>query len=333
MTVAVSDLSKTYGDLVALQAVDLRADDQELLVVVGPSGSGKTTLLRCIAGLETPDSGQVEVGDRNVTDEAPGDRDVAMVFQEYALYPHLDAAANISFGLRARRLDKHVTREKVGRAARLLGIEDCLDRTPDALSGGERQRVALARAIVREPSAFLMDEPLANLDAELRARTRAELRSLQKNLATTMVYVTHDQTEAFTLGDRVAVLHDGRVAQVGTPRELYERPTNTFVARFFGNPPMNLLGSDLHRGPGRASVIGIRAERIQVVDAQGGRLRGTIKAIDRIGSQSIVHLDVSGNDVLATGERWAEHREGEEVGLDYSDSDVYPFGPDGGTLS
>ena len=332
MTVAVSDLSKSYGDLAALQAVDLRADDQELLVVVGPSGSGKTTLLRCIAGLETPDSGQVEVGDRNVTDKPPGDRDVAMVFQEYALYPHLDAAANISFGLRARRLDKQLTREKVGRAARLLGIEDCLDRNPDALSGGERQRVALARAIVREPSAFLMDEPLANLDAELRARTRAELRTLQKNLATTMVYVTHDQTEAFTLGDRVVVLHDGRVAQVGTPRELYDRPANTFVARFFGTPPMNLFGTDLHRGPDRASVIGIRAERIQVVDAQRGRLRGTIKAIDRIGSQSIVHLDVSGTDVLATGERWAEHREGEEVGLDYSDSDVYPFGPDGGTL-
>jgi ABC-type sugar transport system ATPase subunit len=332
VTVAVSDLSKSYGDLAALQAVDLRADDQELLVVVGPSGSGKTTLLRCIAGLETPDSGQVEVGDRNVTDKPPGDRDVAMVFQEYALYPHLDAAANISFGLRARRLDKQLTREKVGRAARLLGIEDCLDRNPDALSGGERQRVALARAIVREPSAFLMDEPLANLDAELRARTRAELRTLQKNLATTMVYVTHDQTEAFTLGDRVVVLHDGRVAQVGTPRELYDRPANTFVARFFGTPPMNLFGTDLHRGPDRASVIGIRAERIQVVDAQRGRLRGTIKAIDRIGSQSIVHLDVSGTDVLATGERWAEHREGEEVGLDYSDSDVYPFGPDGGTL-
>jgi ABC-type sugar transport system ATPase subunit len=332
VTVAVGDLSKTYGDVVALEGVNLRADDQELLVVVGPSGSGKTTLLRCIAGLEVADSGRIEVGDRDVTDESPGDRDVAMVFQEYALYPHLDAASNISFGLRARRLDKHVIEEKVLRAARLLRIQDCLGRTPNALSGGERQRVALARAIVREPSAFLMDEPLANLDAELRARTRAEIRTLQRELKTTMMYVTHDQTEAFTLGDRVAVLSAGRVAQVGTPRELYDRPANTFVARFFGTPPMNLLDSDIQRAPDVA-VIGIRAERIQVVDAQRGRLRGTIKAIDRIGSQSIVHLDVSGSDVVATGERWAEHREGEEVGLDYSDSDVYRFGPDGGALS
>ncbi len=333
MTVGVDDLSKAYGDLVALEGVDLRADDQELLVVVGPSGSGKTTLLRCIAGLETADSGRIEVGGRNVTDEPPGDRDVAMVFQEYALYPHLDAASNISFGLRARRLDKHVIEEKVLRAARLLGIQDCLGRTPDALSGGERQRVALARAIVREPSAFLMDEPLANLDAELRARTRAELRSLQRDLETTMVYVTHDQTEAFTLGDRVAVLHAGRVVQIGTSRELYDRPANSFVARFFGTPPMNLLGSDVQPTPDGVAVIGIRAERIRVVEPQHGRLRGRIKAIDQIGSQSIVHLDVSGTDILATGERWAEHREGEEVGLDYSDSDIYKFGPDGGALA
>jgi multiple sugar transport system ATP-binding protein len=332
VTVAVSDLSKAYGEVVALEGVNLRADSQELLVVVGPSGSGKTTLLRCIAGLEVADSGRVEVGGQDVTGESPGDRDVAMVFQEYALYPHLDAASNIGFGLRARKLDKHMVDEKVLGAARLLRIEDCLGRVPDALSGGERQRVALARAIVREPSAFLMDEPLANLDAELRARTRAEIRTLQRHLETTMIYVTHDQTEAFTLGDRVAVLNTGRVTQVGTPRELYDSPANTFVARFFGTPPMNLLDSDIQRAPDDVAVIGIRAERIQVVDRQGGRLRGTIKAIDRIGSQSIVHLDVSGTDVVATGERWAEHREGEEVGLDYSDSDVYRFGPDGGAL-
>ncbi len=328
MTLALRNLSKGFDDVVALDGIDLEAGDGELVVVVGPSGSGKSTLLRCVAGLEQPDSGRIEVGERDVTDLAPGDRDVAMVFQEYALYPHLDAAANIGFGLEARRTSAEVIRRRVDDAVELLGLHACLHRRPPQMSGGERQRVALARAIVREPTVFLMDEPLSNLDAELRTKTRAEIRSLQKRLATTMLYVTHDQVEAFTLGDRVAVLRDGRIEQVGSPRELYTRPANTFVARFIGTPAINLF-SGSYVGRGDDSTVGVRPDRLRIVDVAEGRLAGRVTVVERLGSHSLVHVDVGGTNVNALVEGWDGRSVGDEVGLIFMDSDAQLFGPDG----
>ena len=331
MTLALRGVGKRFDDVVALEGIDLEARAAELLVIVGPSGSGKSTLLRCIAGLEAPDAGRIEVDGRDVTDEAPGDRDVAMVFQEYALYPHLDARSNIGFGLKARKTPADVVRQRVGDAAELLGLQDCLDRRPAQISGGERQRVALARAIVREPSVFLMDEPLANLDAELRSRTRAEIRSLQRRLGTTMLYVTHDQVEAFTLGDRVAVLRAGRIEQIGTPRELYEQPVNTFVARFVGAPAMNLLPASLFDGARAAAIIGIRPEKIRL-DEEAGRLQGEVALVEPTGASSIVHVKVQGHTVLVVTQGWDRLAPGDRVALEFFDTDTYSFAADGAAL-
>ncbi len=330
MSVVVAGLSKSFGDVGALRGIDLTVDEGELLVILGPSGSGKTTLLRCIAGLEEPDEGVVSVGEVDVTQMPPGDRDVAMVFQEYALYPHLDIANNVAFGLRARKVPRDEIRDRIDRAMTLLGLQDAATRKPAQLSGGEKQRVALARAIVREPRAFLMDEPLANLDAELRTRTRAEIRALQRQLGRSMIYVTHDQIEALTMADRIALLRGGRVEQVARPRELYDAPANAFVARFLGSPPMNLLPAALQRGPDGAETIGIRAERISFVSPGEGRLRGTVKVVEPIGGEAIVHVDVSGHDVLVRA-HWDEQvQAGDEVGLDYNDDAIHGFaGPDG----
>lgn len=332
MTLALRGVAKRFDDVVALEMIDLEARAGELLVIVGPSGSGKSTLLRCIAGLEAPEAGRIEVGGRDVTGDAPGDRDVAMVFQEYALYPHLDAASNIGFGLRARKESPEVIRQRVRDSSELLGLHDCLNRRPAQMSGGERQRVALARAIVREPAVFLMDEPLANLDAELRSRTRAEIRSLQRRLATTMLYVTHDQVEAFTLGDRVAVLRAGRIEQIGTPKELYEEPANTFVARFVGAPAMNLLPASLLDVPGAAEMIGIRPEKI-TLDAGAGRLQGEVSLVEATGASSIVHVKVESQTVLVVTEGWERLAVGDRVWLDFADADTYSFSSDGEALA
>jgi multiple sugar transport system ATP-binding protein len=243
-------------DAPAVDALDLDIADGEFLVLVGPSGSGKTTALRMLAGLEQVDAGSIWIGEREVTDLAPKDRDVAMVFQNYALYPYLSVAANIAFPLRIARVPKAERDRRVDEVAKLLGLEPYLERRPGQLSGGQRQRVAMGRAIIREPSVFLMDEPLSNLDAKLRVQMRAEIASLQARLGVTTVYVTHDQSEAMTLGDRVAVLGDGRLQQCDAPRALYERPANTFVAGFIGSPAMNLCRCDVAEN-GSVSLGGV----------------------------------------------------------------------------
>ena len=251
----------------AVDALDLEITDGELMVLVGPSGSGKTTALRMLAGLEEVDAGNILIGERDVTDLQPKKRDIAMVFQNYALYPYLTVSENIAFPLRMAGVKKKEREQKAAEVAKKLGLEGFLDRKPSQLSGGERQRVAMGRAIIRLPSVFLMDEPLSNLDAKLRVQMRADIAALQHDLGTTTVYVTHDQAEAMTLGHRVAVLDHGRLQQVGAPRELYERPTNRFVAGFIGSPSMNLCELSLDSG----GAVSMGPERVQVRGALDGR--------------------------------------------------------------
>ena len=332
MSVALHEIAKSYAvrkrePVSALRGLSLDAAEGELVVVVGPSGSGKTTLLRCVAGLEQPDSGRIEVGGRDVTDVGPGDRDVAMVFQEYALYPHLTVRENIAFGLRARKTPAGTAAKKVTDAAALLGIEPTLDRRPAELSGGERQRVALARAIVRSPKLFLLDEPLSNLDAELRAFMRSEIRLLQRTLNTTALYVTHDQVEALTMGDRVAVLRDGKLEQFATPAEIYDRPASTFVARFIGTPAMNVMPmSVLGTGEGFG---GLRPEAVKLTSPEGARLAGRVVHMDALGHEVIVHVEVGDQMVLARAGRANLPALNSKVGLTFDEKDLYPFDADG----
>ena len=248
-------VSKIYEDgTLAVADLDLAIEDGELMVMVGPSGCGKTTALRMLAGLEEISEGTISIGDEVVNDLSPKERDIAMVFQNYALYPHMTVAQNLEFGLRYRKLPKPEIEERIKRAAETLQIEEYLERKPKALSGGQRQRVAMGRAIVREPQAFLMDEPLSNLDAKLRVQMRGEIHDLQRRLGVTTLYVTHDQTEAMTLGDRVAVMRDGRLQQVATPQVLYDHPLNEFVAGFIGSPSINMLEAELTRADGGLAV-------------------------------------------------------------------------------
>jgi multiple sugar transport system ATP-binding protein len=255
--IQLEQVSKVYpGGVQAVREVDLGIRSGEFMVLVGPSGCGKSTLLRMIAGLEEVTSGSIRIGDRDITNISPRDRDVAMVFQNYALYPHMSVEGNLGYGLRMRKMDKTEIKQRVGDVAQLLGLESLLDRKPAALSGGQRQRVAMGRAIVREPHAFLMDEPLSNLDAKLRVGMRAELARLHDRLGITTVYVTHDQVEAMTLGQRVAVMRDGILQQADTPQNLYRNPTNLFVAAFIGSPSMNLVEANIEDGV--ASFGGLR---------------------------------------------------------------------------
>jgi multiple sugar transport system ATP-binding protein len=276
------------NDTPAVQALDLDIADGEFMVLVGPSGSGKTTALRMLAGLEEIDAGAVFIGDRDVSDVPPKERDVAMVFQNYALYPYLTVAANIGFPLRIARVRKRDREARVKEVAKLLGLEEYLNRKPGQLSGGQRQRVAMGRAIVRVPSVFLMDEPLSNLDAKLRVQMRADIAALQHDFGVTTVYVTHDQAEAMTLGHRVAVLQDGQLQQVGPPRELYERPANLFVAGFIGSPAMNLL-------PQNGKVAGFRPEHVDIA-GEGDGIAARVEVIEDIGADAYVFCsaDVDG---------------------------------------
>jgi multiple sugar transport system ATP-binding protein len=287
----------------AVDALDLDIADGEFMVLVGPSGSGKTTALRMLAGLEEVDAGSVFIGDRDVTDVAPKERDVSMVFQNYALYPYLTVAANIGFPLRIAKVKKSVREKRVKEVASLLGLSEYLERKPGQLSGGQRQRVAMGRAIVRVPSVFLMDEPLSNLDAKLRVQMRADIAALQSDFGITTVYVTHDQSEAMTLGHRVAVLHEGHLQQVGPPRQLYERPANVFVAGFIGSPAMNLCTVPLSNGTasfggvdvplpagvagnGRSTlVIGVRPESLEV--AEDG-IPAKVDVVEDVGADAFV---------------------------------------------
>ena len=290
--IALDGVRKRFGGTTALDGVDLEARDGELLVVVGPSGCGKSTLLRCVAGLEAVDEGTITIGERDVTQVRPAARNVSMVFQSYALFPHLTVRENIAFGLVVREEPKQVVNERVAEASALVGVVDFLERRPYELSGGERQRVALARALVRRPDAFLLDEPLSNLDAGTRVEMRTELRRLHREIGSTMVHVTHDQVEALTLGDRIAVLDAGRVRQVGTPEEVYGRPRNRFVAAFLGSPSMNFLGPqaarDFYEIP-KGTVLGVRPEHVRV-GTYGVRTR--VDLVEVAGSDAYVHLDL-----------------------------------------
>ena len=314
--IALVHVSKTYPNgHAAARDLTLDIHDGELLVLVGPSGSGKSTILRLIAGLETPSSGRIFIGARDVTGEPPQQRDLAMVFQSYALYPHKTVRENLAFALRLRRLDAHTIDDRVRATATLLGIEALLDRRPAQLSGGQRQRVALGRAMVREPKAFLLDEPLSNLDPVLRAATRAELALLHRRLAATMVYVTHDQEEAMTLGTRIAVLRDGVLEQVAPALELFHRPANAFVGGFVGTPAMNFWPCTYRVEASRAALVspvgclelaagrvdapngadlllGVRPHDIELV-ADGSRdATGRVALIEPLGASAVVHLDV-----------------------------------------
>jgi multiple sugar transport system ATP-binding protein len=295
--ITLDQVTKEFGGGVrAVDGVDLTIGSGEFLVLVGPSGCGKSTLLRMIAGLEEVSGGRITIGERDVTHLSPRDRDVAMVFQNYALYPHYTVAKNLAYGLRVRRTSKDEIDRRVAEVARMLGLEDLLQRRPSALSGGQRQRVAMGRAIVREPAAFLMDEPLSNLDAKLRVDMRAQLARLHAELGVTTVYVTHDQVEAMTLGQRVAVMRDGRVQQVDTPQSLYRRPANLFVAAFIGSPPMNLVEAEVDGGqasfagialpaPGNVSgrvIVGIRPQDLGVSD--DGELTVEPAVVEDLGS-------------------------------------------------
>ncbi len=320
--ISLAGISKRFADgTLAVADLHLDIDDGELLALVGPSGCGKSTVLRILAGLETPTTGEVTIEGRVVTDMAPGDRDLAIVFQDYALYPHLSAYQNLAFGLKAKRIGRKAIDHRVRAVAALLGIEPLLHRKPRALSGGERQRVAMGRAIVRQPSAFLMDEPLSNLDAKLRVALRSEIRRLHRELGATFLYVTHDQTEALTIGDRVAVLRRGRLQQLDHPQRLYQAPANVFVAGFIGTPPMNLLVAHVQLDDGdrvaRAGpwsipvpaqvtsdkiVVGIRPEHFGADPFTAGFGRAptvelTVTEVETLGGVSLLHFDVDAQPV------------------------------------
>lgn len=301
--IVLNDVRKMYGNVEAIKGVSLQIADGELVVLVGPSGCGKSTLLRMIAGLESISGGEISIGNRVVNDLEPSERDIAMVFQNYALYPHMTVRQNLAYGLKNRNTPKDEIDRRIEQAAKALEIEQFLERKPRQLSGGQRQRVAMGRAIVREPAAYLFDEPLSNLDAKLRVQMRVEIKRLQRSLATTSVYVTHDQMEAMTLADRLVVLNAGRIEQVGTPIELYERPATTFVATFIGSPSMNLLAIPTSSGnwsmtqtaavPAAAATLGIRPEDLHLIaDApRDEAFTASVKvaAVELVGAESYVH--------------------------------------------
>jgi multiple sugar transport system ATP-binding protein len=298
-SVRLEGVKKVYPNgHVAAQGLDLEIDDGEFMVLVGPSGCGKSTALRMIAGLETPTGGRILIGDRDVTVLPPQQRDIAMVFQTYALYPHMTVRENLGFGLRMRGAGREEIEKRVEEAGRALSLETVLERKPAQLSGGQRQRVALGRAIVREPKVFLFDEPLSNLDAKLRVETRAELARLHRRLAATVVYVTHDQEEAMTLGSRVAVMRDGFLQQVAPPMELYLRPANQFVAGFVGSPAMNFLPAE--EVPSaltpREGTLGIRPHDIQIVAPGTGDESAYVELVESRGSEQLVYLCLRGNN-------------------------------------
>ncbi|RMH73932.1 MAG: sn-glycerol-3-phosphate ABC transporter ATP-binding protein UgpC [Gemmatimonadetes bacterium] len=323
--VLLKKVNKIYdGGVHVVKDNDLEINDREFMVFVGPSGCGKSTTLRMIAGLEEITSGEIHIGDRIVNDVPPKDRDIAMVFQNYALYPHMTVYDNMAFGLKLRKFPKHEIDQRVKDAAKILGLEDLLDRKPKALSGGQRQRVAVGRAIVRKPKVFLFDEPLSNLDAKLRVQMRAEIERLHHELEATMIYVTHDQVEAMTMGDRITVLYDGYIQQCDTPLNLYDHPANVFVAGFIGSPSMNFLHGEIIQADGlkftnkqsiqipvperyqdhlkhhinRPVIFGIRPEDINASDAQG-IFQAKVGVVEPMGNEVIVYLNIDESTLLA----------------------------------
>jgi len=358
--VALKDLSKRFRGVVAVDDLTLEVQDKEFLVLVGPSGCGKTTALRCIAGLEEATSGQIYIGDRLVNDVSPKDRDIAMVFQNYALYPHMNVYDNMAFGLKLRKFPRAEIQRRVNEAAEMLGLQGLLNRKPRELSGGQRQRVALGRAIVREPKVFLMDEPLSNLDAKLRVQTRAELIKLHRRLGITTIYVTHDQTEAMTMGDRIAVLNDGKMQQVDGPLELFNNPANLFVAGFIGSPAMNFIEATLQAGDGeiciRADPLALRlpqshAERVQgllgqqvvfgvrpqdiydrslnppVAASDANTVTLTVDVTEPIGATVYAYLTAKGHSLVADLDAETKAKDGEPLEVVFDMAKTHLFDP------
>jgi len=341
MTVDLERISKAFGSLTVLHELSLSVEPGEFMVLLGPSGCGKTTALRMIAGLESVTSGSIRIAGRDVTDVAPKNRDIAMVFQSYALYPHMTVAENIGYPLKIRKLPKAEIDKQVGEVAAQVQLDPLLARFPRQLSGGQRQRVALARAIVRRPAAFLMDEPLSNLDAKLRGHMRAELKHMQHQLGIATIYVTHDQIEAMTLGHRVAVLNQGRLQQIDTPHRIYDDPANIFVAGFVGSPPMNFVGGELERGRFLASdaslptnlvrtrkgvLLGLRPEDCRVVGAGAPDcLVGTIYSIELIGDHVLVTCQIDGNPIVVKAEKTFTGEIGAAIGIQAAAGRCYLF--------
>jgi multiple sugar transport system ATP-binding protein len=352
-TIALDGVVKRYGRTTAVHGIDLHVDDGEFVVLVGPSGCGKSTTLRMIAGLEDLSGGTIRIDGRVVNEAEPKDRNIAMVFQNYAIYPHLSVAQNIGFGLYTSRLPAVEKKKRIQETARILGLETLLDRRPSQLSGGQRQRVAIGRAMVRDPAAFLFDEPLSNLDAQLRSQMRLEIKKLHQRLGTTIVFVTHDQVEAMTMADRIVVMRDGRILQVGTPVELYENPTDVFTARFIGSPTMNLLPAHLAEeagqrvarldgsksaiplpaGPaleadGPGVLVGVRPHDLVVgsaAEAGAVSLTGEVSVVEPLGPETLVHLDLGDASVIASAPGKVVPRAGERVTVHAQPGSLYLF--------
>jgi len=351
-TIALEGLVKRYGQTTAVHGIDLSVNDGEFVVLVGPSGCGKSTTLRMIAGLEDISGGTIRIDGRVVNEMEPKDRNIAMVFQNYAIYPHMTVAQNIGFGLYTSKLLEPEKRKRIEEVAKVLGLESLLDRRPSQLSGGQRQRVAIGRAMVRNPAAFLFDEPLSNLDAQLRTQMRIEIKKLHQRLGTTIVFVTHDQVEAMTMADRIVVMRDGRILQVGTPMELYENPTDVFTARFIGSPTMNLLPARLTEDVGRRAaaldalgaavpipegvesangsevLVGVRPHDFVVTGEarQGGlTLTGEVSVVEPLGSETLVHLEIGGTSLIASAPSKTIPKAGERVTVHAQPGSLYMF--------
>ncbi|HEY1721501.1 MAG TPA: sn-glycerol-3-phosphate ABC transporter ATP-binding protein UgpC [Magnetospirillaceae bacterium] len=350
--VVMSGIRKTYGPVEVLHGLDLSVTDGEFLVLVGPSGCGKSTLLRTIAGLETISAGKVEIGGRDVTTLPPRDRDIAMVFQNYALYPHMSVADNMAFGLKLRKFAKTEIDERVKKAAHILDIDQLLARLPRQLSGGQRQRVAMGRAIVRDPQVFLFDEPLSNLDAKLRVQMRGEIKELHQKLRTTSIYVTHDQIEAMTMADRIVVMRDGWIEQVGNPLDLYDRPANQFVAGFIGSPAMNFIAGKVVRDNGRPAIVtttgeklpgeppasisegkaivfGVRPEHFTIT-TQGQGVPTLVSVVEPTGAETLVVGRVGENTVHVNVKERRGFKPGEQIWLQPQSGTVHLFDAENG---
>jgi multiple sugar transport system ATP-binding protein len=343
-TIEIDRLVKKYGQTAVVHGIDLAIQDGEFVVLVGPSGCGKSTTLRMIAGLEEISGGQIRIDGRVVNDLQPKDRNIAMVFQNYAIYPHVTVADNIAFGLYRSKLSKSEKRARVEQVAQTLGLSHLLERRPSALSGGQRQRVAIGRAMVRDPAAFLFDEPLSNLDAQLRTQMRIEIKRLHHRLGTTSVFVTHDQVEAMTMADRIVVMRDGRILQVGSPLELYEKPVDVFTARFIGSPTMNLLPASLKQGEADLSVggsikvpslsasssevlVGVRPQDLApgVPGAPGLSVSGTVVVVETLGSETLVHIECGDQTVIGSAPGRQIPKIGEQLTLHAPVERLYYF--------